>query len=489
MNSRNHHQVKPSTTLKFILSILGICGLIAWFFPEDGIQLFGKTKLKFADRSIFFPDTTKDKSKAIQDLLASYEIIADSTGMADSLSAIEAEKRKEQIKILVPQDQSHPLGNFFVAIDALKKGELQQLRVIHFGDSQIEGDRITGYLREQWQKKYGGNGPGLLPAFEVVPSSGIDQNNEGNWKRYAMFGERDTIIKHNRYGVLANFGRFIEPLTDSLLTEKKNGKIILSPSKMGHSRARSYNKLRMWLGDNRDTVAISIYNNDSLIAVDKINPGGAREKSWSLGGTPSELSIQFEGKDSPNIWGISLESNKGVIVDNVGMRGSSGTIFKKMDRSLLTSQLHSLNPALFILQFGGNTVPHIESKEQADEYGNWFGGQIKLLKQICPGASVLVIGPSDMAYKEGQEFVSYPFIEEVRDALKSATFAEGGSYWDLYEVMGGENSMASWVTADPPLAAPDYVHFSPKGARTVAELLMKSIEEEHVKWKSKPIAK
>jgi lysophospholipase L1-like esterase len=55
--------------------------------------------------------------------------------------------------------------------------------------------------------------------------------------------------------------------------------------------------------------------------------------------------------------------------------------------------------------------------------------------------------------------------------------------------MGGENSMASWVTADPPLAAPDYVHFSPKGARTVAELLMKSIEEEHVKWKSKPIAK
>ena len=39
----------------------------------------------------------------------------------------------------------------------------------------------------------------------------------------------------------------------------------------------------------------------------------------------------------------------------------------------------------------------------------------------------------------------------------------------MYEVMGGKNSMPKWVDADPSLAASDYIHFSPKGAKKIAE--------------------
>lgn len=35
-----------------------------------------------------------------------------------------------------------------------------QVRVLHFGDSQVEGDRISDYLRSVLQEKYGGYGPG-----------------------------------------------------------------------------------------------------------------------------------------------------------------------------------------------------------------------------------------------------------------------------------------------------------------------------------------
>jgi hypothetical protein len=35
--------------------------------------------------------------------------------------------------------------------------------------------------------------------------------------------------------------------------------------------------------------------------------------------------------------------------------------------------------------------------------------------------------------------------------------------------------MPSWVSATPPLAGADYVHFTPKGARKVAELFYKSL--------------
>lgn len=44
--------------------------------------------------------------------------------------------------------------------------------------------------------------------------------------------------------------------------------------------------------------------------------------------------------------------------------------------------------------------------------------------------------------------------------------------------MGGRNSMVSWVEADPPLAATDYTHFSPLGARKVGELFYTALINE-----------
>ena len=35
---------------------------------------------------------------------------------------------------------------------------------MYYGDSQIEGDRITSYLRQTLRKEYGGTGPGLVSA-------------------------------------------------------------------------------------------------------------------------------------------------------------------------------------------------------------------------------------------------------------------------------------------------------------------------------------
>ena len=58
---------------------------------------------------------------------------------------------------------------------------------------------------------------------------------------------------------------------------------------------------------------------------------------------------------------------------------------------------------------------------------------------------------------------SYPGLEPVRDALKNAHLESGFAFWDLYEAMGGHNSMPSFVHSDPPLASTDYIHFSQPG--------------------------
>jgi lysophospholipase L1-like esterase len=45
--------------------------------------------------------------------------------------------------------------------------------------------------------------------------------------------------------------------------------------------------------------------------------------------------------------------------------------------------------------------------------------------------------------------------------------------------MGGHNSMPSWVNAQPELARPDYVHFSARGARLVANMFYNALILEY----------
>ena len=45
--------------------------------------------------------------------------------------------------------------------------------------------------------------------------------------------------------------------------------------------------------------------------------------------------------------------------------------------------------------------------------------------------------------------------------------------------MGGENSMRDWVKHNPPYAGPDYIHFTPRGARIVGDALARTLLVYH----------
>ena len=45
------------------------------------------------------------------------------------------------------------------------------------------------------------------------------------------------------------------------------------------------------------------------------------------------------------------------------------------------------------------------------------------------------------------------------------------AFWDLYNTMGGENTMVNWVEGDTVLAYKDYMHVNEKGAKRIANLL------------------
>ena len=65
------------------------------------------------------------------------------------------------------------------------------------------------------------------------------------------------------------------------------------------------------------------------------------------------------------------------------------------------------------------------------------------------------------------------------DSLKATALRNNVAYWDLFRMMGGENSMVQWVKHYPAYAGPDYIHFTPAGARRVGEALSSSLLTYH----------
>ncbi len=471
----------PMRTLMALLITGVACVLLSFVWPEEGISMAGTT-LSFVTLDELVANEPEGIADA-DDFLKGYDAILQEDSAAsptdtsaanaevekalqDSLREAELERRRQLLEIQQGANGIENLQVFFEGLESAKS-QNQKLRVLHYGDSQIEGDRITGYLRNELQKRYGGNGPGLIPPVEVVPSIAIEQEADENWQRYTVYGKRDTTIKHERYGLMGTFAE----------ADSTGGNLIFRPSPRTYKLSKTWSTAKLFLGHFSDSLIAECYYNDSLI--DRLllqDSSGYRAWSLTLPGTPEELRFSFSG--SIESYGIALEGPSGVQVDNIPMRGSSGTIFKRISRDQLRKQYRELNPGLVLLQYGGNTVPYISDSTKAENYGRWMQSQILYLKALMPEAAFILIGPSDMAYKEGENFVTYPYLEVVRNELKKAAFETSCGFWDIYEVMGGANSMSAWVKADPPLAGKDYVHFTPKGARRIAELFTKALLDE-----------
>jgi hypothetical protein len=457
------------------IAFLGFVTMV--YFPKDGIRINDQLTLHFASLDDF-NNTEEGGIDDVEAFLNQYEVSIDSTEILDSIQKANIIFRKEMLRIQWPNGDRRKMMELLSSLDQVKSGSKKKVRVMHYGDSQIEGDRITSYIRDQFQKEYGGEGPGLIPIVEGVPSAVINQVNSENWYRFTLFGRRDTNILNYRYAPMGSMGMFSYPVIDSLQEDSivVHSSIAFSQSGMAKKRAKNYSELTLYYGFASSETNINTFIEDSLRRFDElVLSDNFQTLKWEFPSTPKHLRLEFEGRKSPEFYAFSFESKRGVIVDNIPMRGSSGTLFKKMDRRQLANFIQNQNVELFILQYGGNTVPYIKSKLQAVKYGGWFKSQLDYLKSLKPNATFIVIGPSDMATKVAGTFMTYPHLEDVRDALKKAAFDSGAGFWDLYEVMGGKNSMISWVESTPPLAGSDYVHFNHRGTKRVSELFIQAL--------------
>ena len=228
------------------------------------------------------------------------------------------------------------------------------------------------------------------------------------------------------------------------------------------------------VGHNSEGFSASLTCDNTFIGKQTLKAdNGLNLIQWKLPNKVKRGTIKTNG--SAEIYAVLLDGYNGIAVDNVPLRGCSGTIFTRIDETVMKESFKLLNTKMIILQFGGNRMPSISSVNNIPKYMEELEKQIDYFQRVAPNATLLFIGPADMGRSYNGKITTWKNLPALNDSLKNMALGKGVAYWDMFRVMGGEGSMAQWVKHNPPLAGPDYIHFTHTGAQKIGDALTKSI--------------
>ena len=206
--------MKPQKVLLFLFITLCSLGIASKLLPLLRIQIgdttiealpdFTKQFETKIDSSAYFAELKAQEAKLTLQEKKAAILKKPHRSTQDTLILMQVEAMESPAKFYFANDDHAVMDNFFAALEQTQTDNTS-FRIIHYGDSQIEMDRISSFIREQLQKKYGGSGMGLLPALEVTPKYTVAVQSQGSWNRRLTFGGSENRAKHNRYGPMAYF--------------------------------------------------------------------------------------------------------------------------------------------------------------------------------------------------------------------------------------------------------------------------------------------
>lgn len=446
--------------LSFIFGIIAALLLLTIVFPANGIKM-GNIVFEFPS---FNEMITQSLLEAQEDTIStSVEEAVDNQlkALKDSQeSAFQKIFANSPLKLYMPD--STYMDALFEALDSAR---YKHVRIIHYGDSQIEQDRISSGLRELWQHKFGGGGVGANMLCQSGWRLAIKQSTSPKQKDYMRYGSKTLFATHNAYGPFAQFTEIKDTAT---VTYEPN-----SIKKYPH--AEKYRKVTIYLKGS-GVVRVTSKEGETVVLPTRNGFDGPQRLFAVFKQPTNRVTVTFKGR--MDVYGVLLDDINGVSVDNVPMRGCSGTIFTAIDRETMKPYFDNENIQLIIMQYGGNSVPYTKQRKHIDATCEQIARQIDLMHELAPQARIMFIGPSDMATKSKDgSMKTYPMLPELCQALKETAVAHNACYWDMFNVMGGIGSMVRWVNANPQLAGGDYIHFTHKGAEKMGALLYETFNQ------------
>ncbi len=350
------------------------------------------------------------------------------------------------------------------------KNKQKKIRVAYFGDSMIEGDLVTQDLRRSFQDWLGGSGVGFVPITSITAGfrQTIIHKFSENWSNTNLVDyKRNTEFPPgiSGYTYIANTSQTAYAEYTAVYKEKlnslKNFRLFYGKTNKDFSLKLNFNK--------RDSTT-------NLTGTDIFN-------EFTLGNKFDFKKIKMEISASEKfpIYGCSFESDSGFILDNFAFRGNSGLPLTKIPLDLLKACQEKIKYDLIIIHYGLNVI-----SEKSQDY-NWYKiGMQKMLsyfKRAFPDASFLIVSVSDKSYvnQEGI-YETIPSLESLVEMQEYLAKEKNMAFFNLYQSMGGYNSMVLWADSINPLANKDYTHLNFRGSKKVSNLIFNSLKNNYALW-------
>lgn len=399
-------------------------------------------------------------------------------------------------------------------IQKLKENK-EVTQILFLGDSHIQADHLTGYLRRKFQAKYGNAGRGLVFPYAVANSNGAEDftavSNQ-TWENFRLVYEQDIFPQIGASGfVIGNqkesfleinfknpqdkfnkvvifndhlmkgeaFQLYHSPLSLKNFISKKServsyqiqagetypelaSKFYTITTKLTQLNGTAIQKPQAGQWMKADKISIQ-YNKDfenqlKLISENQFN---STKTEVNFSQPQSTFLIKTNAQKGNIFYGFQfLNHNKnGVVFNSVGVNGATYADFLKYP--LQTQQLKTLNPDILIIALGTNESLGNISKEEFQE-------NVQKIIKLWQGTPTLLIAPTDNNLKPQK-------TKEIALWLREISTKERVSYLDLHTLMGGMGYFKKALQRKE--ANTDGVHFLKKGYENQAEMIWNALEK------------
>lgn len=381
---------------------------------------------------------------------------------------------KTKGSIAIDDPSGHALDAFYTRLARTKNKEARAVtRILHYGDSVLTSDYVSGTMRRKMQAEFGDAGHGFIlvaKPWDWYFHNDVIQGATDGWSSSRVTG---PFVKDMMYGVGGvsftgsvgarswygtgtgqTYGKKVSRFDVYYLETPNGGEVELEAQINGERKSERFSTK----GDTKTS----------------------RIKSFSVPDGEAKMTLKVVS-GSPRLFGVALEREEpGVVYDSLGANGGRGELLGAMDAEHWKEQMDLRDPALVMLHYGTNESEVGMASKEA--YEKTLRALVDKVKAAAPNASVLVVSPLDRAEKNEATGTLHtkPVIKKLVDCQKKVAAEANVGFWNTYEAMGGDGAMASWVKKG--LAGSDLTHPSPQGAEILGDLLYKALTSGYEAW-------
>jgi lysophospholipase L1-like esterase len=396
---------------------------------------------------------------------------SESTGM---LPEMDPQVRATLHAVGIEDPRGHTLDPFFERLAATERKVPHAVtRILHYGDSTIASDYVSGTMRRRLQARFGDAGHGFIliaNPWEWYFHNDVLHASGGDWKASRLAG---PVAPDGMYGLggvsftsygggvawfgtatRGDFGRRVSRFDLHYLEQPGGGDVEMSAGEGPTDRISTRGKAKV-----------------PRVHSVRVDDGAAKLTVRAMGGGPVRL------------FGVALEREQpGVVYDALGSHAAMAVYWRRQDRAHWKEDLALRDPALVVFQYGTN-----ESdlwRLDRDEYEHDLADLIDELRDIAK-APVLVVAPLDRCESKGGRLVTKQVILDLVAIQRRVALAHGAAFWNMFDAMGGEGSMSRWVKSRPQLGGTDLTHPTPLGAEVLGDMLSDAIVGAYEAWEQR----